>query len=62
MADLTQAKSTVISHQSVTNPQSVEGTAVSVASYLSGMVVCKHAYIEAVDPGGIEPSLSLIHI
>ena len=60
MADFTQSKSTIISHQAVTNPQSVEGTAVSVAASLSGLIVCKHAYIEAVDPGGIEPSFHIM--
>lgn len=60
MADFTQSKSTIISHQAVTNPESVEGSAVSVAASISGVVICKHAYIEAVDPGGIEPSFHVM--
>ena len=49
MADFTQAKSTIISHQAVTNPASVEGTAVSVAASISGLIICRHAYVESVD-------------
>lgn len=60
MADFTQAKSTIIAHQGVTNPASVEGSAVSVAASLSGLIICRHAYIEAVDPGGIEPEFHIM--
>lgn len=60
MADYTQSKSVIIAHQAVTNPESVTGSAVSVASSLSGTIVCRHAYIEALDPGGIEPSFHIM--
>lgn len=60
MVDFTQSKSTIIAHQAITNPESVEGSAVSVASSLSGLIICRHAYIEAVDPGGIEPEFHIM--
>ncbi len=47
MVDFTQSKSTLLTHQAVTHPESVEGTAVSVASALSCLVVMWHALIEA---------------
>lgn len=46
MADITQSKSVTLSHQGVTHPNSVEGTAVSVASYLSCLIVMWHAIVE----------------
>lgn len=60
MADLTQSKSTIIAHQAVTNPNSVEGSAVDVRTALDCLVICRHAYIEAVDPGGIEPEFHIM--
>lgn len=45
--DFTQAKSTTLSHQSLTHPNSIEGTAVSVATALECLVVMWHALIEA---------------
>ena len=60
MADLTQAKSTILTHQAVTNPESVQGTEASVAASLSGMIICRHAYIESGDPGGIEPTFHIM--
>ena len=47
MADFTQAKSTTLSHQAVTHPNSIEGTEVNVATFLECLVVMKHALIEA---------------
>lgn len=47
MADFTQSKSTLISHQAVTHPDSIEGTAVSVATALECLIVCWHALVEA---------------
>ena len=60
MADFTQVKSPIISHQAVSNPNSIEGTAVAVADALSCVIHIRHAYIEAVDPGGIEPSFHVL--
>ena len=60
MADYTQVKSTIISHQGVTNPESIKGTAVDVRTFLDCLVVCRHAYIEALDPGGIEPTFHIM--
>ena len=47
MADYTQSKSTTIAHAAVTHPESIEGTSVDVATFLSCMVVMWHALIEA---------------
>lgn len=47
MADNTQAKSTIIAHAAVTHPNSIEGTAVSVATALKGTIILKHALLEA---------------
>ncbi len=47
MVDFTQAKSTLIAHALVTHPNSIEGTAVSVATFLSGLITMWHALIEA---------------
>lgn len=60
MADITQAKWTIISHQGVTNAASVEGTPVAVADAISALVTMYHAYVEAVDPGGIEPEFHVM--
>lgn len=60
MADLTQSKSTIIAHQAVTNPASVKGSAVDVRASLGCKIVMRHAYIEAVDPGGIEPEFHVM--
>ena len=48
MVDFTQSLENVtISHQHLTHPQSVEGTAVSVASALSATITLRHGFIEA---------------
>lgn len=47
MVDFTQSKSTLLSHQLVTHPNSVEGTAVSVATALSCLITMWHALVEA---------------
>lgn len=60
MADYTQSKSTIITHQAVTNPESIEGTPLDVRAALSCVITCRHAYIEAVDPGGIEPEFHVM--
>lgn len=60
MADLTQSKSSIIAHQGVTNPESVEGSAVDVRTALDCLIMCRHAYIEAADPGGIEPTFHVM--
>lgn len=60
MADYTQTQNTIISHQNVTNPESVEGTAVDVRAALSALVIVRHAYREAVDPGGAEPEIHIM--
>lgn len=60
MADYTQVKSTIISHQKVTNPESIKGSAVDVRTALGGTVYMRHAYVEAVDPGGIEPEFHIM--
>jgi len=60
VADYTQTKSTILAHQAVTNPESVKGTAVDVRTALDCMVVCRHAYIEEVDPGGLEPEFHVM--
>lgn len=46
MADFTQAKSTLIAHALVTHPNSIEGTPVSVANSLSGLLTMWHALVE----------------
>jgi len=46
MADFTQSKSTIISHQALTHPGAIEGTAADVASYLSGTVTVKIGSVE----------------
>ncbi|KKL47842.1 hypothetical protein LCGC14_2331480, partial [marine sediment metagenome] len=48
MTDLTQSKSTIISHQSMPHPGLLEGTPVAVASYLSGAITIRIASIEAI--------------
>ncbi len=60
MADFTQSKSAIISHQAVTNPESVKGSAVDIREALDALIVIRHAYIEAVDPGGIEPEFHVM--
>lgn len=60
MADLTQSKSTIIAHQAVTNPESAKGSAVDVRAALDALIIMRHAYIEAVDPGGIEPTFHVM--
>lgn len=60
MADFTQSKSAIIAHQAVTNPESVKGSAVDVRTAIDCLIVCRHAYIEAVDPGGIEPEFHIM--
>lgn len=60
MADFTQTKSTIIAHQGVTNPGSVEGSPVDVRAALSLKITLRHAYVEAVDPGGIEPEFHVM--
>lgn len=60
MADLTQSKSIIIAHQAVTNPESAEGSAVDVRSALDCLIVCRHAYVEAADPGGVEPEFHVM--
>ena len=60
MADFTQSKSAIITHQAVTNPESVKGSAVDVRAALDALLVIRHAYIEAVDPGGIEPEIHVM--
>ncbi len=47
MADNTQAKSTLIAHALVTHPNSIEGTPVSVATFLDGEITMWHALVEA---------------
>ena len=54
MADLTQAKYTLIPHSHVQHPDSIEGTPVTVDSFLKLTIVMWHALVEAVantDPG-----------
>ena len=46
MADYTQSKSTIISHQALTHPGNVEGTPVSVASALYAVVTIRIANVE----------------
>lgn len=48
MADITQSKSTIISHQLLTHPNMIEGTPVAVATFLSGTITIKIANIEAI--------------
>lgn len=47
MADFTQSKSTLLAHAAVTHPDSVEGTAVSVATALECLIILWHALVEA---------------
>ena len=46
MADYTQSKSTLLSHALVTHPNSVLGTAVSVATAIECLIVLWHALVE----------------
>ena len=46
MADFTQTKHTFISHQSLTHPGMLEGTADDVSGYLEGLVTVKVANVE----------------
>lgn len=60
MADFTQSKSAIIAHQAVTNPESIKGSSVDVRTAIDCLIVMRHAYIEAVDPGGIEPEFHVM--
>jgi hypothetical protein len=46
MADYTQSKSTILSHQALTHPDMLEGTPVSVAGALSALVTVRVANVE----------------
>jgi len=48
MADFTQSQVTLISHQALTHPGSIVGSAQSVASYISAVVSIWHANVETV--------------
>lgn len=46
MSDITQSKLTIISHQSMPHPGTLEGTPAAVATFLSGQIIVKIANTE----------------